>query len=122
MPGVSKEQIERAKEIDLLSYLQQYEPQELKRTGPHEYCTITHDSLKISNGKWHWFSRGIGGKTTLDYLIKVRDMDFVEAVSLLCDGWAAPAVSFQQANKPEPPPKPFELPKPNPLNCRSQTL
>ncbi|MEA5058958.1 MAG: DUF3991 and toprim domain-containing protein [Candidatus Pelethousia sp.] len=113
MPGVSKEQIERAKEIDLLSYLQQYEPQELKRTGPHEYCTVTHDSLKISNGKWHWFSRGIGGKTALDYLIKVRDMDFVEAVSLLCNGRAAPAVSFQQVKKPEPPPKPFELPEPN---------
>lgn len=113
MPGVSKEQIAQAKEIDLLSYLQQYEPQELKRTGPHEYCTITHDSLKISNGKWNWFSRGIGGKTALDYLIKVREMDFVEAVSLLCDGKAAPAVPFQQVKKPEPPPKPFELPEPN---------
>lgn len=81
--AVCKEQIERAKEIDLLSYMQQYEPQELKRTGPHEHCTVTHDSLKISNGKWHWFSRGIDGKSALDYLIKVRDMDFLEAVSPL---------------------------------------
>ena len=72
MPGVTKEQIEKAKEWNLLSYLETYEPQELKRCGPHEYCTRTHDSLKISNGKWCWNSRGIGGRTALDYLIKVR--------------------------------------------------
>ena len=48
MLGVSKEQIEKAKEWDLLTYLQSYEPQELKRCGPNEYCTVTHDSLKIS--------------------------------------------------------------------------
>ena len=70
MPGVTKEQIAQAKEWDLLSYLQTYEPHELKRCGPHEYCTKTHDSLKISNGKWCWNSRGIGGRTA--YLIKVR--------------------------------------------------
>lgn len=52
MPGVSKEQIARAKEWDLLSYLQRYEPDELVRTDPHEYSTATHGSLKISNGKW----------------------------------------------------------------------
>ncbi|MCX4325547.1 MAG: topoisomerase, partial [Lachnospiraceae bacterium] len=68
MPGVTKEQIAKAKEWDLLSYLQTYEPHELKRCGPHEYCTRTHDSLKISHGKWCWNSRGIGGRTALDYL------------------------------------------------------
>ena len=84
MPGVTKEQIAQAKEWDLLSYLQTYEPQELKRSGPNEYCTRTHDSLKISNGKWCWNSQGIGGRTALDYLIKVRGMDFVGAVEALC--------------------------------------
>lgn len=113
MPGVNKDQIAKAKEIDLLSYLQQYEPQEIKRTSRNEYCTVTHDSLKISNGKWYWFSRDIGGKTALDYLIKVRNMDFVEAVNLLCEGWAAPAASFQGTKKPEPMPKPLALPEPN---------
>ena len=58
MPGVSKEQIAQAKEIDLFSYLQTYEPQELVKSGPNEYRTATHDSLKISNGFWHWTSRG----------------------------------------------------------------
>ena len=63
MSGVSKEQIEKAKEWDLLTYLQAYEPQELKRCGPNEYCTVTHDSLKISHGMWCWNSQGVGGKT-----------------------------------------------------------
>lgn len=106
---VTAEQIARAKEWDLLSYLQTYEPQELKRTGPHEFCTVTHDSLKISNGKWHWCSRGIGGKTALDYLIHVRGMDFVEAVQVLCGADSVP-ISIQQVNKPEKP-RPFVLPE-----------
>ena len=105
--GVSKEQIARAKEWDLLSYLQSYEPGELKRCGPHEYCTRSHDSLKISNGKWCWNSRGIGGRTALDYLIKVRGMDFVGAVEALCGNRAPPP---QQRSAPKPP-KPFMLPE-----------
>jgi hypothetical protein len=34
MPGVSEEQVARAREIDLLSYLRAYEPSELKPDGP----------------------------------------------------------------------------------------
>ena len=71
MGYVTREMIDRAKEMDLLTYLQTYEPQELVHFGSSTYCTREHDSLKISNGKWCWFSRGIGGKTALDYLIKV---------------------------------------------------
>ncbi|ADU27391.1 hypothetical protein [Ethanoligenens harbinense] len=67
MPGVNKEQIARAKEWDLLSYMQRYEPDELVRTGPHEYSTTTHGSLKISNGFWHWFKGNMGGKDALSY-------------------------------------------------------
>ena len=66
MGYVTKEMIDRAKEMDLLTYLQPYEPQELVHFGGSTYCTREHDSLKISNGKWCWFSRGIGGKTALD--------------------------------------------------------
>ena len=63
MSYVSPEDIALAKEMDLLTYLQNYEPQNLKRVARSTYCTREHDSLKISNGKWHWFSRGVGGKT-----------------------------------------------------------
>ena len=80
MGYVTREMIDRAKEMDLLTYLQTYEPQELVHFGGSTYCTREHDSLKISNGKWCWFSRGIGGRTALDYLIKVKEIPFTEAV------------------------------------------
>jgi len=80
MPFVTPEQIERAKQVDLLTYLQHYEPQELVRFSGDTFITRTHDSLKISNGKWCWWSRGIGGRSALDYLIKVRGMTLPEAV------------------------------------------
>ena len=75
--------IEQARQIDLLSYLQRYEPSNLKRVTGNVYCTKEHDSLKISNGKWYWWSRGIGGYSALDYLMKVRELGFVEAVQTL---------------------------------------
>ncbi len=105
--SVTKEQIEKAKAWDLLSYLQAHAPHELKRCGPHEYCTRTHDSLKISHGKWCWNSRGIGGRTALDYLIKVQGMDFVGAVEVLCGSRAPPP---QERPAPQPP-KSFKLPE-----------
>ncbi len=46
-------------------------------------CTREHDSLKISNGMWFWFSRGIGGKSALDYLIKVKGHTLPEAVNMI---------------------------------------
>ena len=113
MPGVTKEQIGRAKEWDLLSYLQAYEPQELRRCGGSEYRTVTHDSLKISNGKWHWHSRGIGGRTALDYLIKVRGMGFVPAVELLCGERGAAAWERPEPGQKERQQKPFSLPEEN---------
>ena len=61
MAYYTPEQVAKAKEWDLLTYLRVFEPGELKKCGTNEYCTRTHDSLKISNGKWNWHSRGIGG-------------------------------------------------------------
>lgn len=80
---LSQETIQSAKSVDLLSYLQRYEPDELVHVAGNEYATKSHSSLKISNGKWHWFSRGIGGTSALDYLIHVKDMRFTEAVMRL---------------------------------------
>ena len=77
---ISPEKILEAKELDLLTYLKNYDPDELVHICGNAYTTKSHDSLKISNGKWNWFSRGIGGKTALDYLIKVEGLSFIEAV------------------------------------------
>ena len=94
--------IEQARQMDLLSYLQRYEPDNLKHVARNVYCTREHDSLKISNGKWYWWSRGFGGVSALDYLIKVKEYSFVEAVEALAGitaSWSPPPVS---APKEEP--------------------
>ena len=72
LPYYPKEVIEKAKEMDLLTYLQNYEPDELVHFSRDTYCTKEHDSLKISNGLWCWNSRSIGGKSAVKYLTDVK--------------------------------------------------
>lgn len=117
MPYVTPEQIERAKQMDLLTYLQTYEPQELVRFSGNVYTTRAHDSLKISNGKWCWWSRDIGGRSALDYLIKVRGMTLPEAV-IQINGQAAimPPVPAKAQIPVEP--KKLLLPEKNENNAR----
>lgn len=83
MPYYTKQEIEEAKQMDLLTYLQNYEPEELVRETRTQYCTKTHDSLKISNGYWNWCSVGIGGRNAVDYLMKVKDYKFIKAVDII---------------------------------------
>lgn len=89
---VSKAEIKRARELDLLTYLQANEPHELVRLSSAVYSLRSHDSLKISNGKWYQWSTGVGGVSALDYLVKVQGMDFVSAVLriLECERYAEP--------------------------------
>lgn len=97
---VTTDQIKLARTVDLISYMQRYEPEELIRTGPHDYKTATHSSLCISdNGLWHWYSRGIGGRGALNYLIQVKGMDFVSAVRHLCELELPAHAPFQPVKK-----------------------
>ena len=85
MPYIPPEVVEQARQIDLLTYLRKLEPdnvEEVKGTR-NVYRTVDHDSLKMSNGKWFWWSQGFGGYNALDYLIKVRNYSFMDAVEIL---------------------------------------
>lgn len=107
--------IEQARQIDLLTYLQQADPSNLKRIKEDVYCTVDHDSLKLSNGKWYWWSRGFGGYSALDYLIKVKEYSFVEAVEALTGPavkWNPPSPARPQTEQ-NPAPKPLLLPPKN---------
>ena len=77
---IPKELVKKAKEVDLLTYFMNYNPSELVKKGVGTYCLKTHDSVIISNGLWHRFSTNEGGKTALDYLMKVEKMTLQEAV------------------------------------------
>lgn len=85
MRNVTKDQIAKSKEMDLLTYLELYEPNNLVKKG-RDYTIKEHHSMSISeNGLWRWCSRDIGGKTALKYLIDVKGMKFVDAVIMLCN-------------------------------------
>ena len=92
MEFFTEEQIRQAKSVDLLSYLQRASPSELVRVSGSTWCLKDHDSLRISNGKWYWFSQGFGGVSAVDFLMKVRGFSFVEALSAVLGsgGYLAP--------------------------------
>lgn len=83
MGYVTPEAIALAKQMDLVTYLRLFEPDELVRINANTYCTRTHDSLKISNGMWNWFSRHCGGKNAIDYLMIVKGYSFTQAVETI---------------------------------------
>lgn len=113
MPYIPPETVAKAREMDLLTYLQNYEPGELVHFSGNTYCTREHDSLKISNGKWYWFSRGFGGYNALDYLIKVKGMSFLDAVERLSGQTAYTSPAVTRTGK-EKKPKVLLLPKVSP--------
>ncbi len=88
MPGVTEEQIITARQMTAIEFLRRYRPGELVKADSHgEYQLRGHDSFKINGetSKFHWKSRDIGGKSALDYLVKVEGMKFVDAVLALCE-------------------------------------
>lgn len=104
MAYIPPETIEQARRVDLLTYLQTCEPGKLVHLGGNHYCTREHDSLKISNGKWYWFSRGFGGYNALDYLVKVKEVPFLEAVERISGvaAYTPPVASrTEQVKKPK---------------------
>ena len=114
MLKLTQEQIEQAREVDLLAYLLSNEKGVLKPEGAN-YRHNEHDSLVYvaSKNYWYWNSRG-RRINAVDYLVKIRGYSFVEAVEHLI-GSGTPAVSRYTApsNREQRKPakkKPFRLP------------
>lgn len=101
MPYYDKEQVEKARKMDLLTYLRLCDPGDLVKVSGENYSTRTHDSMSISNGKWMWWSRGFGGSSALDYLVKVRGHPFTEAVGMIlnAEGSSPPFLVQQKEEK-----------------------
>ena len=112
---VSPDELRQARQCDLLTYLQAAQPQELVELRNGVYCLRSHDSLKISNGKWYWWSRGIGGRSALDYLIEVEGIPLVEAVQRIN---AMEGIEKTVPSIYVPSHKPFVLPERNSNNDR----
>lgn len=78
----TQEQFESALSVDLLEFLKS-RGYEFKKCG-NEYHMKEHDSFVVSNNKWKWNSRGIGGGTAITFLTQVENMSYVDAVLSLC--------------------------------------
>ena len=119
MPGVTKEQVAAARQMTAIEFLRRYRADDLvKSSARGEFELKSHDSFKI-NGEsslWHWKSRGIGGKSALDYLMHVEGCSFVEAVKMLCD--EQPSFIPQRHEEVERQRPPFELPEKSPTTTR----
>jgi len=79
MSFVNKEQIHRAKEVDVVDYVLKHESNNVRRSG-EDFRLIDHPSISISDDGWYWHSQSTGSKSALDFLITVRGYTFREAV------------------------------------------
>ena len=108
MPFIPPEQLVLAREMDLLTYLRCCEPEELVSVGGNTYATKSHDSLKISSGRWYWWSRGVGGSSALDYLTTVRRLSLPDAVQRILSAGGVPLA--EPPRRKARPTKSFSLP------------
>lgn len=116
MPGVTREQIDAAKRMTAMEFLRRHRSDQLEKDAARgEFHLKDHDSFKInqSTSLWHWKSRDIGGRSALDYLVKVEGVDFVEAVRQLCKD-----LPGRFTPSPPVPQKVFTLPLPAENNRR----
>ena len=119
---IKPEEVERARQIDLLTYLRQAQPDELVHKGGGHYSTKSHDSLDISNGFWKRWSTGDGGKSAVDYLIKVEGFSFQEAVQKVNSLSGFQVWDVRPVQRQPPPKKAFVLPEKNGDNRRSRHI
>lgn len=103
-----REQVARARCMDLLEYMRIFEPDNLMRSG-QEYRLKEHDSVVISNGLWCQKSTGIGGRSALDYLVKVRGLSLQDAVDQI-QGAGFPVPTTPTPAVPARQKQPFRLP------------
>lgn len=82
---IPESDMKRIRELDLLTYFKNYEPHDLVRNGHVDYTTKSHTSLHMSHGLWMHWSSGIGGKSALDFLIKIENMSFRDAAMHIKD-------------------------------------
>ena len=106
----TQEQIDRANQADLVSFLQG-QGEQLTRAG-QEYRWKRHDSMTIRGNKWYRHSQSKGG-APIDFVMEFFGKSFTEAVEMLTgEKGAAPP-----PDRPSPAPlSDFRLPPRNPNN------
>lgn len=84
MAHLEEDIIERAKNTDMIALLESEEGFSFKSStyGEREFKCIEHNSLVVNGNRrrWYWNSRQVGGNNAIDYLVKIRGMNFRDAV------------------------------------------
>ena len=96
---IPPELVEKAKQMDLLTFFKNYYPEELVQETRTQYCTKTHDSLKMSNGFWNWCSRGIGGKNAVDFFEKTQGIRFPKSAEIVLEKMQIKTPIFEEKQK-----------------------
>ena len=92
------EQVNRARQVDLYSFLPAYDPTGWRRADARRIKSTIHDSLLVTAGKGYcWNSRGITGANAINFMQEFYDLSFQEAVQVLIN-------EGDETSLPNPPP------------------
>ena len=77
----SSEEIERARNIDIMEFLSRNYGFEFQKAGKDYRCK-QHDSLNIFSDRhgWKWYSKDIGGSNAIDFMMRIERKSFTESV------------------------------------------
>ena len=93
----TQEQIDRANQADIVSFLQS-QGEQLTHAG-QEYRWKRHDSLTVRGNKWYRHSQSKGGGP-VDFVMEFFGKSFTEAVEMLTGEKAQPRRRTDQAPRP----------------------
>ena len=104
---IDNKTIEHARNADMISFFEKkygftfIHRGEVYRCRQHPSLVVKHDRRS-----WYWHSKGVGGYGVLDYLTKIENMPFREAVGAVSGMSVSPPLP-----QPESPPKTLILPE-----------
>lgn len=82
MGFVTKDQLERARQMPVLEYVLLNEANQFKQVG-RSYRLRADDAFAVSDDGWYCHKRQTGSHTALDYLVEIKGYGLVEAVCSL---------------------------------------
>jgi hypothetical protein len=107
--------VAQARAADMVAFLEKYNGFTFAHRGG-EYRCEQHPSLAVKHDRlsWYWHSKGVGGHGVLDYLTKIDNMPFRQAVESVCgisSPTAPPPLRVNLTRQEAEPPKVLVLPE-----------
>ena len=112
---IDRNTVEQARNADIMAFLERHCGFTFAQVGGAYRCK-EHSSLAVKSDRrsWYWHSKSVGGVGAIDYLTKIENMPFREAVGTVTGG-SPPAAIPRPAEPEKPKPKVLVLPEKSPL-------